>query len=296
LNSSFSTIKQAGIDLNPESIVAMAVYEKDINAWVYEAIESILAQTYKDFVLVIVIDGAIDSSLHERLFITAQENAKIELIHNSVNAGLSACMNYVVDQVIHRFPSVEYLFRMDSDDFAVAEKMEQQVSYLNQHDDIDILGTCLLEINEKGKVVGRRTLPRSHQKIVKLLPTRCPINHPTVAIRINVFKAGHRYRESMVNTQDYFLWVDLCAAGFKFANLPEPLIKFRRVNDFYKRRGLSKSVNEYRARRYAMKKLNAFTFVNFLHAILVLTARLLPSKMLKLLYKLDRLVMKKRFK
>ena len=107
-------------------------------------------------------------------------------------------------------------------------------------------------------------------------------------IRYNVFNDGHRYNGDLLNTQDYFFWITLASKGYIFRNLKDRLLKFRRVNNFYKRRGLSKSLNEFKARVYAITKLKQFSPYNFFYACGVLSLRLMPGKIVKLAYKLDR--------
>jgi len=103
-----------------------------------------------------------------------------------------------------------------------------------------------------------------------------------------VFEKGFTYDARLMNTQDYFLWVTLASNGFIFRNLKDRLLKFRRVNNFYKRRGLSKSINEFRARVFAMVKLRQLNAYNLFYACSVLLLRLMPGKIVKLAYKLDR--------
>jgi hypothetical protein len=76
--------------------------------------------------------------------------------------------------------------------------------------------------------------------------------------------------------------------------LSDKLLKFRRVNDFYKRRGISKSLNEFRARFYAMKVLKKYSFGNIVYAFAVLGLRVMPGRVIKIAYKLDRYLLNKR--
>jgi hypothetical protein len=177
---------------------------------------------------------------------------------------------------------------MDADDISEPNRLSTQVQFMNQHEDVAVLGSSLVEINEKGRVVGQRLLPLEHEQIRRVFPRRCALNHPTVAVRMSVFAQGYRYRVDLMNTQDYFLWIELCSKGFKFANLPDTLLKFRRVNDFYKRRGLNKSLNEFKARFYAMKALGSMTPLNVIYAFAVILLRVMPAKLIKLAYKIDR--------
>ncbi|MEP4888663.1 MAG: glycosyltransferase [Aliiglaciecola sp.] len=272
----------------------MGVYIEDQLDWVTQSVESVLSQSYQNFQLVLVLDGEVKEDVFNFLSQLSSERDNVQLIKSAVNVGLSACMNFVIDWTIKNLPTVEYFFRMDADDISHSERFEKQINFLKTHKNTQVLGTSLIEINEHGRKVGKRKLPKNHGDIFRILPKRCAINHPTVVVRMEVFKAGHRYNDQLQNTQDYFLWIELCAAGFKFANLPEPLLEFRRVNDFYKRRGLSKSINEFKARFYAMKVLKRYSIGNIVYACAVLFLRLMPSKIVKLAYKIDRYLLNKR--
>jgi glycosyltransferase involved in cell wall biosynthesis len=264
--------------------------------WVEQAINSVLQQTYQNFVYVIVIDGDINEDIYTYLCDVCRQNKKMILALNRSNSGLSSCMNFIVDWVLSEHGETKYFFRMDADDISEKNRFSLQVGYLEEHPNISILGCALKEINEVGDVVGKRKLPIKHGDIVKFLPKRCSINHPTVALRIKVFKDGFRYNKSLRNTQDYFLWIELAAAGYQFANLGGKLLQFRRVNDFYKRRGLEKSFNEFKARFYAMRALKRYTIGNIVYAISVLLLRLMPSEVVKLAYKLDRFLLARKVK
>lgn len=277
-----------------DSVVAMAVYIGDKADWVEQAVNSLVGQTYEHHIIVIVIDGDVSDEILTYLVNISKVLSNVLLVRGDTNRGLSACMNFVVDWTLSELVAVKYFFRMDADDMSEPNRLEQQISFLRTHPKISILGSGLYEVNELGIKVGQRKLPQKHGEIVRFLPKRSSINHPTVAIRMTVFEQGFRYREDLMNTQDYFFWADLAAAGFKFANLSDKLLKFRRVNDFYKRRGLGKSINEFKARFYTMKVLNKYSLGNILYAFAVLALRLMPGRVVKIAYKLDRYLLNKR--
>lgn len=276
---------------NATAICAMAVYSEDRIDWVKQALESIENQIYTDFVLILVIDGAVSVEMENFLHEFVEAKPRIVLVKSEKNMGLSASMNYVVDIAKAYNPS--YFFRMDADDISLPERFAKQIAFLEKNPKVSILGSSLIEVNEKGKTVGKRNLPLKHGEILRFLPKRCSINHPTVALRFSIFEQGFRYREDLKNTQDYFFWADLAAAGFKFANLKQKLLKFRRVNDFYKRRGFSKSINEFKARFYTMKVLKKHSIGNIVYAFAVLGLRLMPARIVKIAYKIDRYFLNK---
>ncbi|AEP30583.1 glycosyltransferase [Brumicola nitratireducens] len=294
MTSKFTLLSDVHLRSSVDTVIAMAVYAGDKSVWVEEAVNSLVCQTYENHIIVIVIDGYVHDEILTQLLNVSRLLDNILLVRGDANRGLSACMNFVVNWSLSNVAGVKYFCRMDADDISAPQRIEKQVSFLETHPKISILGCGLFEVNEQGEIVGHRKLPQKHGEIIRYLPKRCSINHPTVAIRMNVFKRGFRYRENLMNTQDYFFWADLAAAGFKFANLSDELLKFRRVNDFYKRRGLSKSINEFKARFYTMKVLKRYSFGNILYAFVVLTMRLMPGRIVKLAYKLDRYLLNKK--
>lgn len=284
--TNFSIISCKFTEKRVETVVGMAVYHGDNLAWIEEAVDSILRQTYKTFLFVIVIDGDVPSDVMSTLKQKAADDERVMLAKNSSNLGLAASMNNVISWV-HQY-SPTFFVRMDADDISAPNRLERQVGYLRKHKYISVLGSALNEVNELGKKVGARVMPASHSQIVSLLPRRCSMNHPTLVIRYSVFEHGFRYDPDLRNTQDYFLWITLASNGFVFRNLKDKLLDFRRVNDFYKRRGLMKSINEFKARFFAMRKLGRLTPLNVVYAFAVLSLRLLPSHFVKVAYKLDR--------
>tara|TARA_A200000113_G_scaffold203822_1_gene199143 strand:+ start:2220 stop:3107 length:888 start_codon:yes stop_codon:yes gene_type:complete len=286
LINQFSILHNKNKKQHVESIVAMAVYQADNANWISEAVESILAQTYTDFLFMIVVDGPVPQIITDALNEAAASDDRVIIGQNSHNVGLASSMNSAIEFAMQFTPS--FFVRMDADDVSEEHRLLRQITYLKKHSNISILGSALTEINESGDKVGARVMPASHRQIVRILPRRCSLNHPTVVIRFNVFTDGHRYDGELLNTQDYFLWITLASKGYIFRNLKDRLLKFRRVNNFYKRRGLSKSLNEFKARLYAITKLRQFSPYNFIYACGVLSLRLMPGKVVKLAYKLDR--------
>ncbi|WP_394128919.1 glycosyltransferase [Shewanella maritima] len=272
-----------------DTVCGMSVYRNDRLPWIQQAVKSILGQTTKVDLFVIVLDGFVPEEISRWLADIQKDEKSIVIIHSVDNVGLSTCMNFVIDYVRPFRP--RYFFRMDSDDISVLHRFEKQINLLDKHPDVDVLGSALCEINEEGDKVGRRRLPTKHTQLLKSISRRCPFNHPTVAIRFSVFEDGYRYQPEMLNTQDYFLWVTLAANGYKFANVKEPLLHFRRINGFYKRRGRGKSLNEFKARLSAIKLLKQHSVRNYLYALTVLSLRMMPGFVIKFAYKIDRFLL-----
>lgn len=260
--------------------VIMSVYRNDKPEFLEQAILSLINQTYRVLVYIIV-DGKIDENLNNILIKYQHE---INLIYRDANLGLAQRLNELIDITI-KDPCIEYIARMDADDICRLDRIEKQISYLNQHAEVSVLGSDMIEIDHQGKHIFHKKMLTSHDDIVSSVIRRCPVNHPSVIIRADVFRRGFRYNSNLRNTQDFYLWVDLIVAGFKFANINEPLLYFRIDNDFYNRRGVSKVKNDIMSRLYAFKMMNNFSINNFFHVLLMVGLRLSPAFIKKIAYK-----------
>lgn len=115
---------------------------------------------------------------------------------------------------------------MDADDISKPERLEHQITYLDARPDITVLGTAfeLLGDDIQTKVV---TLPTTDKQIRRRLPFAFSICHPTVIFRRKVILKHGGYLGGK-HCEDLDLWLRLSRdKSVKFANLPEPLLKYR---------------------------------------------------------------------
>lgn len=267
------------------SVVAMSVYKNDSFAALKAAIESVIGQSEPLCRFCIVIDGEVSNETVE--YMDSIRSHFSCILINEVNKGLAFSMNRVIEHVIEEgWNDIKYFFRMDADDVSVPGRFEKQIAYMEEHH-LDVVGSNCIEINAEGEKIGVRCMPERHKDIISIMPRRCVINHPTVLIRFELFRAGFRYNPELMNTQDYYLWADLLAAGYRFGNIQEPLLYFRRDADFISRRGRKKAFNDLRARFNMMRKLNKYSVGNVLYALSFFCARMMPESILRFLYKLN---------
>ena len=116
----------------PTVSVVMTVF--NTQAYVGEAVESVLAQTFSDFELIIIDDGSTDRST-AMLNEYAKRDQRIRLTSRA-NTGIVAAANEGIGLARGR-----YLARMDSDDVCLPHRFETQVRYLNAHSDCVLLGS-----------------------------------------------------------------------------------------------------------------------------------------------------------
>ena len=185
-----------------------------------EAIESILHQTLKDLELIIVEEP---SSAEAKDILTQFDDGRIRHFLHPVRTSLIEQRNRGIEYAKSNLIAV-----LDSDDIAEPDRLEKQVSYLNSHPEIGVLGTQLHLINTEGKTIGYRHYPTDTEVITETMKLFNPIGQPSVMYRKPQVKAmgGYKYRRYSVNS-DYELWCRLASKGVKFANLKEALVRYR---------------------------------------------------------------------
>lgn len=209
----------------PQITVLMSVYNG--LPYLQESINSILNQSFKDFEFIIIEDCSSDTSL-EVLKSYAKKDRRIRLIKNTENKGLGANLKKGVE-----LAKGDYIARMDDDDISLPHRLQTQLDFAQANPEIDIIGSFATDINEKGDDIGLRKMPTSHEDIIKYIWT-CPIIHPTALIKKeSLLKAGSYGDEK--RRQDYALWFRCAKHSLKFANIPEPLLKYRFADEYFKK-------------------------------------------------------------
>lgn len=258
----------------------MSVYKNDKLEFLKQAIGSVLEQTYKCD-LFIYIDGELPEETSNYLN-SIGTHQRIFLNGNDKNHGLAYALNFLIDMT----KDYEYIARMDSDDVCRSDRIYRQVKYLEQHKNIDVLGGACREFGADF-ALEYKALPNQHNELVNFSISRCPFIHPTVMFRGRIFdNKDMRYPENTVFTEDMAFWFLLIKNGYILANIDNIILDYR-INDstINRRKGFSKAVSEVRLRFYYMKELDKVTIRNFIALLGRLVFHILPSPVIKLVYK-----------
>ncbi|MCG2691439.1 glycosyltransferase, partial [Microgenomates group bacterium] len=157
--------------MNPKLTVILPVYNQQ--ASVLAAVDSILSQTFPDFIFIIVDDASSDHS-PEILQTSARKDQRIKLIINHHHLGLTKSLNKAL-----RFVKTKYICRMDADDIALPARFVKQTQFLESHPQIMLLGTAAYLIDDTGKQIGLKRFPSDHQHLRSQILKHCPFIHPT---------------------------------------------------------------------------------------------------------------------
>ncbi|GEM_PF-216322 len=204
----------------PQVTVLLTVYNG--LPYLREAIDSVLAQNFGDFELLIVDDASTDQSA---ACIESFDDPRIRFIRNPRNFGQVRSLNEGLANAHGR-----YLARMDQDDVCLPNRLQQQVACLDARSEVAAVGSWVYLIGPEGRateMVGTR-VDDFGTLLGMVLTFASPIGHPTLMIRREVLAALGGYDESFAPCEDYALWCRLAERRHGLVSLPRPLIKLRR--------------------------------------------------------------------
>jgi glycosyltransferase involved in cell wall biosynthesis len=201
--------------------VVMTVYNAE--SYLGEAVDSILAQTYADFELIVIDDGSTDNST-SMLRDYAARDRRVRLTSRP-NTGVVRAANEGIDQAHGK-----YLARMDSDDVSLPERFARQVEYLDANPDCVLVGSRVTLIDPYGSPVAVSGQNLTHEEIERELLTSgggWAVVQPSAMLRTDAVRAAGGYRGSVNMSEDHDLFLRLAERG-RIANLETPLLKYRR--------------------------------------------------------------------
>jgi glycosyltransferase involved in cell wall biosynthesis len=199
--------------------VLMSVYNSE--AYLTEAIESILNQSMTDFEFIIINDGSTDKST-EILRKYPSKDHRITLIEQS-NIGLTESLNKAL-----YIAKGKYIARQDSDDISHPDRLQMQIDFLEKNSDYFMIGSCGILIDGQGKKIKDIEVLTEYYKINERLTTNNQFIHGSIVARRDAIIEIGGYRNKFIYAQDYDLWLRLSEKYF-ITNVKMPLYKLRQV-------------------------------------------------------------------
>ena len=200
----------------PEVTVLMPVYNGE--PYLKAAIESVLAQTYRDFELLIINDASTDASAQT---IAGFSDPRIRLLANPKNLNLIGTLNRGLNEAAGR-----YIARMDQDDISEPERLEAQVAFFKSNPGHVLLGTEAQIISPADAFVGYEPAYLDDATLRLALTAGNAFVHGSVMFKKETALEIGGYNPEAYLMEDYNLWLRLSKAG-KVANLPRPLYRWR---------------------------------------------------------------------
>lgn len=197
---------------NPKISVILPTYNAE--KYLQESIESILNQSFQDFELLIIDDFSKDAT---RLIVNSYKDRRIRLV-DGPKRGLAAALNWGI-----KIAKGEYIARMDADDISLPERFEKQVSFLDKHADVSLVGSWQQKFGASNNI---HCPAEKHEDIKIRLLFSCDLCHSTLMWRRKDFITHNLFYNEKSPQEDYELWLR-AIKKLKFHNLQEVLGKYR---------------------------------------------------------------------
>lgn len=135
-----------------------------------EAVNSILAQTFRDFEFIIIDDCSTDDS---RFYLDSLRDERIRLIRNPENLGVTKSLNIGL-----KAATGKYVARMDSDDISLPTRFEKQFAFMERNPDVVLCGTNIKSFGVYSSVTNTKVTDMDYYRIITLFTNPGP-SHPT---------------------------------------------------------------------------------------------------------------------
>jgi glycosyltransferase involved in cell wall biosynthesis len=201
------------INLNDEQAALVSIVLPVYNGEKYlaESLDSVLAQTYQNWELVIINDGSTDGT--ENLILKYQDK-RIKYLPNDGNKGIIFSLNRGLQE-----SNGAYIARLDSDDIALPNRLEKQVGFLSENLDYAMCGSYFQTIDSNGRLLKNVMFPANNRDAQSYLLLHNCFCHSAIMMRTSIAKEL-KYDEKFQVCEDYDLWYRISRKG-KILNLPE---------------------------------------------------------------------------
>lgn len=189
-------------------------------AYLPEAVDSVVKQTFTDFEVLIVDDGSSDGTVE---WVSQIKDSRVRLISQQ-NQGSSGARNTGITAAVG-----EYIALLDADDIWEPTKLQKQVRYLEENPSVGLVDTWTVLINQQGKSTGKVVVSYADKddvwkQLVQFKPI-CPCDS-TPLIRRSCFETVGLFNRELPFLEDLDMWIRL-ASQYRFAVIKEPLVRYR---------------------------------------------------------------------
>lgn len=233
--------------------------------YIRQAIESVLAQDYPNFELIVVNDASTDETPNIVAEFAAKD-PRVRLIDNATNSKLVFSLNRGIAEA-----KGEFIARIDDDDiWTDRSKLSKQLLEFRAHPEIGVIGTLGHIIDENGKRTWGKIVHSTDMNEVRSgFWLRNQLIHTSILARKEALELAGWYRSEWLYVEDYDLWLRVLALGYEIMNLPDFSINYR------VREGNTTSLKYRKMQWLAFRRLFAekTVYPNFLRKLFCLSVR-----------------------
>ncbi len=213
--------------INDIGLVSIVVPVYNGANYMREAIDSALAQTYKNIEIIVVNDGSTDDGETERIALSYGDKIRY---FKKENGGCASALNFGISQM-----RGEWFSWLSHDDVYMPTKIESAVRMLQKHklseDTVVSCGTMV--IDGKGRTVragteGQEKLISADQMFSQFMRCGHALNGCALLISKKILEKVGAFSTTYTYILDWMYWVNISLHGFSFFEYSEPLAKNRR--------------------------------------------------------------------
>ncbi len=204
--------------------VGVILPARNVESTIRRSVDSVLAQTFKDFVLYCIVNGSSDST---KSILDSYDDDRIRVLESPV-AGLVPALNFGL-----QIAGNELIARQDADDLWYPEKLQKQVEFLDKSPGVHVVGCQIRLVDSTGKPTENQGNPYPTEDSGirnSMLGGWNAIPHPGVVFRRELLLRTGGYDDTYHMSEDYYLWLR-ALKWFRFANLPEVLMDYTAVHN-----------------------------------------------------------------
>lgn len=215
-----------------------------------EALDSLLAQTYQGFKVIMCDDGSRDNTVEIAEKYVRDYPGKFILVRNERNMGLNFTLNHCLQHA-----DTEYVARMDGDDLSLPSRFQEEIDFLDKHPEYSIVSTPMIYFDENGDY---RTGNGGHAVTKSHFRHGSPFCHAPCMVRREAYEAvnGYTVDRRLLGVEDYHLWFKMYARGYKGYVMANPLYKMRDDRNAASRRTFGRYMRVSRVMRKGFRMLH----------------------------------------
>ena len=260
--------------------VSICVYGKDNPEHFDTAIKSVIEQTVPPTEIVLTIDGPIPETIETVICkykdYLSDSAISFKVVRLEKNMGHGEARRVCFENC-----SYPLIALMDADDISKNDRFEKEIALFAEDNDLAIVGSHVSEFwSDPESKKNRRTVELTDERIKLDMKSRCPMNQPTVMFKKEAVAAVGGYLDWYCN-EDYYLWIRLALAGYKFANIDDCLVNMRVDEKSYERRGGKKYFSSEKKIQKIMLQNKMIGFTQYTSNVTkrFIVQVLLPNKM-----------------
>lgn len=259
---------------HPRISVIMGIY--NCASTLREALDSLLAQTFQAFKVIMCDDGSVDDTYNIAKEYVDKFPEKFILIRNEKNLKLAATLNKCLELV-----DTEYVARMDGDDISLPTRFEKQIAFLEENPMFSHISCAMNLFDEDGiysVAIRDVAIPGSKEFI-----NGTPYFHAPTLFRFEALKKVGFYTSTprVERVEDYYLWYKFHQNGLQGYNLNEPLYSMRNDKNAFSRRTVKDRIKSSKIKYDVLNGLHIK--YAWLYSLRDLSKSLVPSFIVRLI-------------